>query len=175
MCDVTLLDEPSAGVDVAARRRLWAALRKALKQQRSIVITSHSMDEMESLCSRIAIMCSGRVGALGTPAGLRADHAAGHAVVFKVKHQGDQVDGASTVNALESKMRQTFNCSQKDKHETMLHYHINETMRYSELFAELEALRREFPYLIEDYSVTETTLEEVFLSLAREDRAAQDV
>ncbi|XP_075980902.1 phospholipid-transporting ATPase ABCA3-like isoform X2 [Anticarsia gemmatalis] len=38
---LTLLDEPSAGVDVAARRRLWAALRKALKQQRSIVITSH--------------------------------------------------------------------------------------------------------------------------------------
>lgn len=51
----------------------------------------------------------------------------------------------------------------------MLHYHINETMRYSNLFTALEELKAEFP-LIEDYSVTETTLEEVFLSFAKEQR-----
>lgn len=54
----------------------------------------------------------------------------------------------------------------------MLHYHINETMRYSELFTELEALRHHFPALIEDYSVTETTLEEVFLSFAKEQQTS---
>lgn len=168
---LTLLDEPSAGVDVAARRRLWTALRKALKQRRSIVITSHSMDEMETLCSRIAIMCEGQIRALGTPPALRAAHAAGHAVVFKVKHATniDEVDGAkSALNSLKGKLREKFNCNLKDEHKTMLHYHINETMRYSELFASLEALRNEFSNLIEDYAVTETTLEEVFLSFAKE-------
>lgn len=39
--ELVLLDEPSAGVDVAARRRLWAALRRALRRQRAVIITSH--------------------------------------------------------------------------------------------------------------------------------------
>lgn len=50
----------------------------------------------------------------------------------------------------------------------MLHYHINDTMRYSELFSNIESLKQSFPQLVEDYTVTETTLEEVFLSFARE-------
>uniref|UniRef100_A0A2A4K545 ABC transporter domain-containing protein n=1 Tax=Heliothis virescens TaxID=7102 RepID=A0A2A4K545_HELVI len=168
---LALLDEPSAGVDVAARRRLWAALRRAMRNNRALVITSHSMDEMEALCSRIAIMSAGTVRAIGTPTGLRAAHAQGHAVVFKLKHQEaqDEVDGDKThVSRLKGKLHDKFNCTLKDEHKTMLHYHINETMRYSDLFAQLEAMRAEFPSLIEDYSVTETTLEEVFLSFAKE-------
>lgn len=50
----------------------------------------------------------------------------------------------------------------------MLHYHINDRMNYSDLFTQLEDLRKTFPDLIEDYSVTETTLEEVFLHFAKE-------
>ncbi|KAJ8717469.1 hypothetical protein PYW08_005868 [Mythimna loreyi] len=168
---LSLLDEPSAGVDVAARRRMWVALRKSLKLGRAVAISSHSMDEMEALCSRIAILAGGHVRALGTAAGLRAAHAQGHAVMFKLTQaqQVDEIDGANTqINRLQEKMQQTFNCTLKDVHKTMLHYHINETMRYSELFAKLESLRERFPSLIEDYSVTETTLEEVFLSFAKE-------
>ncbi|KAJ8718119.1 hypothetical protein PYW07_006049 [Mythimna separata] len=175
--DLSLLDEPTAGVDVAARRRLWTALRKALKQKRSIIITSHSMDEMEALCSRIAILSAGRVRALGTAAGLRAAHASGHAVVFKLMHAShrDEVEGLAKrqVDRLKGKLLQTFDCTLKDEHKTMLHYHINETVPYSVLFTELENLRNEFPTLIEDYSVTETTLEEVFLYFAREQQQAQ--
>ncbi|XP_063894116.1 phospholipid-transporting ATPase ABCA3 [Helicoverpa armigera] len=175
---LALLDEPSAGVDVAARRRLWAAIRRALHHKRALIITSHSMDEMEALCNRIAIMSAGTVRAIGTPTGLRAAHAQGHAVVFKLKHQEaqDEVDGAKThVGRLKGKLHDKFNCTLKDEHKTMLHYHINETMRYSDLFAQLEAMRAEFPSLIEDYSVTETTLEEVFLSFAKEQGAHDTV
>lgn len=50
----------------------------------------------------------------------------------------------------------------------MLHYHINQTMPYSDLFAALESLKAAYPNLIEDYSATETTLEEVFLSFAHD-------
>ncbi|KAJ8717476.1 hypothetical protein PYW08_005875 [Mythimna loreyi] len=167
---LTLLDEPSAGVDVAARRRLWAALRKGLRQQRAIVISSHSMDEMEALCSRIAILAGGEMRALDTAAGLRAAHAQGHAVVFKLTNaqQGTETEGPTQLNKLKAKLQKTFNCTLKDEHKTMLHYHINETMQYSDLFAKLESLRAKYPDLIEDYSVTETTLEEVFLSFAKE-------
>ncbi|XP_039759112.1 retinal-specific phospholipid-transporting ATPase ABCA4-like isoform X2 [Pararge aegeria] len=169
---VTLLDEPTAGVDVAARRRVWAAVRRAAKS-RALVITSHSMDEMEALCGRIAIMSCGRVVALGEAAALRAAHAAGHAVLLKLTARTDATDVTDSakpdVTRLKAALHQKFNCTLRDEHTTMLHYHINETMRYSELFTELERLRAEFPNLLEDYSVTETTLEEVFLSFAKEE------
>ncbi|XP_045452694.1 phospholipid-transporting ATPase ABCA3-like [Melitaea cinxia] len=170
---VTLLDEPTAGVDVAARRRVWAALRRA-QPHRAVVVTSHSMDEMEALCGRIAIMAGGRVRALGEPAELRAAHAAGHAVLIKLTTPAatDVTDSSkSEVNRLKAALQQAFNCTLRDEHKTMLHYHIESPLRYSELFSELERLKGEFA-LFEDYSLTETTLEEVFLSLAREDGPA---
>ncbi|CAH2042703.1 unnamed protein product, partial [Iphiclides podalirius] len=80
--------------------------------------------------------------------------------------------GKSDVIKLKSELQQKFNCQLKDEHKTMLHYHINETMRYSDLFSELEALKGSNP-IVEDYSVTETTLEEVFLSFAREGESQQ--
>ncbi|CAH2089858.1 unnamed protein product [Euphydryas editha] len=80
---VTLLDEPTTGADVAARRRVWAALLRA-RAHRAVVVTSHSMDEMEALCGRIAIMAAGRVRALGEPTALRVAHTSGHAVTIKL-------------------------------------------------------------------------------------------
>ncbi|XP_045537568.1 ATP-binding cassette sub-family A member 7 [Papilio machaon] len=165
---VTLLDEPTAGVDVAARRRVWAAIRHGLAQRRATLVTSHSMDEMEALCSRIAIMNHGRIRALGSAAALRAAHAAGHAVQLKLRSSTDVTDGGvSELQRLKSELHQKFNCELKDEHKTMLHYHINDTMRYSELFNELEALKNSNA-IVEDYSVSETTLEEVFLAFAKE-------
>ncbi|KPI94545.1 ATP-binding cassette sub-family A member 3 [Papilio xuthus] len=165
---VTLLDEPTAGVDVAARRRVWAAIRHSLAQRRATLVTSHSMDEMEALCSRIAIMNHGRIRALGSAAALRAAHAAGHAVQLKLRSSTDVTDGGvSELQRLKSELHQKFNCELKDEHKTMLHYHINDTMRYSELFNELEAIKTANA-IVEDYSVSETTLEEVFLAFAKE-------
>ncbi|KAJ8717475.1 hypothetical protein PYW08_005874 [Mythimna loreyi] len=168
---VSLLDEPSTGVDVAARRNLWVALRKALRQQRAIVITSHSMDEMEALSSRIAILAGGQVRALGSAAALRAAHALGYAVTIKLKQPQTNKDiAASTaeINTLKETMREMFRCTLKDQHIMMLHYHINETLLYSDLFSRLESLREQFPNLIDDYAASATTLEEVFLSYAKE-------
>ncbi|KAJ8717481.1 hypothetical protein PYW08_005880 [Mythimna loreyi] len=168
---VSLLDEPSTGVDVAARRNLWVALRKALRQQRAIVITSHSMDEMEALSSRIAILAGGQVRALGSAAALRAAHALGYAVTIKLKQPQTDKDIAASnaqIYKLKEKMRQMFKCTLKDQHIMILHYHINETMLYSDLFSRLESLREQFPNLIDDYAASATTLEEVFLSYAKE-------
>ncbi|XP_041985111.1 ATP-binding cassette sub-family A member 17-like isoform X2 [Aricia agestis] len=173
-----LLDEPSAGVDVSARRLLWAALLRAAARA-AVVVSSHSMDETEALCGRIAIVAGGRVRALGSAAALRAQHAAGYALVLRVTpskdvDETDSSGGAADVSTLKSKLHQTFNCTLKDEHKTMLHYHIDEALPYSELFARLESVRASYP-LLQDYAVAETTLEEVFLSFARDqtDDAAQ--
>lgn len=64
--------------------QFWQWLHAAGKAY--ISVTGFSMDEMEALCSRIAIMSKGSLVALGSAATLRANHAAGHAVVFKIRH-----------------------------------------------------------------------------------------
>ncbi len=70
------LDEPTAGLDPHARRALWRIIQDLRAQGRTIVLTTHYMEEAERLCDRVAIMARGRLLALDTPAALRARLAA---------------------------------------------------------------------------------------------------
>ena len=63
--EVLFLDEPTLGLDVLARRELWTAI-EALKGKMTIILTTHYMEEAESLSDRIAIMLGGRIAAMGT-------------------------------------------------------------------------------------------------------------
>lgn len=67
---VLLLDEPTLGLDVLARRELWAHIR-ALMGRVTIILTTHYLEEAEALCDRIGIMARGRLAALGTPEELK--------------------------------------------------------------------------------------------------------
>jgi ABC-2 type transport system ATP-binding protein len=71
--DVVFLDEPTTGLDPQARRNLWDVIR-AINQDagKTVVLTTHYLEEAEELCDRVAIMDSARVIALDTPAGLVA-------------------------------------------------------------------------------------------------------
>jgi len=67
---VLFLDEPTTGLDPQARRNLWE-LAQALRQEgRTILLTTHYMEEAETLCDRVAIMDEGRIVTLDTPANL---------------------------------------------------------------------------------------------------------
>lgn len=65
--DLILLDEPTTGVDPKARRQIWCLLNAVREKQRSMLLTSHSMNECEALCNRIGIMDQGSLIAIGTP------------------------------------------------------------------------------------------------------------
>lgn len=67
---VIVLDEPTAGVDVELRQTLWAFIRRLNESGHTIVLTTHYLEEAESLCSRIAMLRSGRIVALDTTANL---------------------------------------------------------------------------------------------------------
>jgi ABC-2 type transport system ATP-binding protein len=71
--EVVFLDEPTTGLDPQARRNLWDVIR-AINQDagKTVVLTTHYLEEAEQLCDRVAIMDSARVIALDTPAGLVA-------------------------------------------------------------------------------------------------------
>lgn len=64
--EVVVLDEPTAGVDVALRKSLWAFIRRLHEEGRTIVLTTHYLEEAELLCDRIAILNDGNVVALDT-------------------------------------------------------------------------------------------------------------
>jgi len=70
--ELLFLDEPTTGLDPQARRQLWEIIRDLRGQGRTVLLTTHYMDEAERLCDRVAIVDLGRVIALGTPGELIA-------------------------------------------------------------------------------------------------------
>jgi ABC-2 type transport system ATP-binding protein len=69
-----LLDEPTAGLDPQSRRALWRRIEQLRGAQKSILLTTHSMEEAQAVCDRAAIIDHGRLLAIGTPAELIANH-----------------------------------------------------------------------------------------------------
>ncbi len=80
--DFLFLDEPTTGLDPQARRQLWDLIEQFKLQGRTILLTTHYMDEAERLCDRVAIMDHGKVIALGTPRELIASIGVEHMVEF---------------------------------------------------------------------------------------------
>ncbi|MCC3751813.1 MAG: ATP-binding cassette domain-containing protein [Halorhodospira halophila] len=72
--DLVVLDEPSTGLDPQARQNIWQKLRALQKQGRTLVITTHYMEEAERLCDRLAIMDHGRIIDCDSPAALARSH-----------------------------------------------------------------------------------------------------
>jgi ABC-2 type transport system ATP-binding protein len=90
--DLLFLDEPTTGLDPQARRHLWDLVDQLRNAGRTIILTTHYMDEAERLCYRVAIMDHGKIIALGTPQQLIASIGGDHVVEFAVG-SGAGVDG----------------------------------------------------------------------------------
>lgn len=80
--EMLFLDEPTTGLDPQSRRQLWEVIRDLHARGRTILLTTHYMDEAERLCNRVAIVDHGKVIALGSPAQLIARIGGEHVVEF---------------------------------------------------------------------------------------------
>ncbi len=89
--DLLFLDEPTTGLDPQARRQLWELIERFKTEGRTIILTTHYMDEAERLCERVAVMDHGKAIALGTPRELIESIGAEHMVEFAV-------DGAASLD-----------------------------------------------------------------------------
>ncbi len=87
---VVFLDEPTTGLDPQARRHLWEIIERIRVDGRTIVLTTHYMEEAQRLCDRVAIMDHGQVIELGTPRALIAQHAG--TTTVSVGMEGSDVD-----------------------------------------------------------------------------------
>src|ERR687883_1654451 len=89
--ELLFLDEPTTGLDPQSRRQLWELIEQFKAAGRTILLTTHYMDEAERLCDRVAVVDHGKVIALGTPRELIASLGAEHVVEFAVE-DGAELD-----------------------------------------------------------------------------------
>src|SRR5579864_5125836 len=82
--DLLLLDQPTTGLDPQSRRQLWELIRGLRAQGRTVLLTTHYMDEAERLCDRVAVVDHGKVIAEGTPRQLIAELGGEHVVEFSL-------------------------------------------------------------------------------------------
>lgn len=106
------LDEPTTGLDPQARRQLWEIIRTLRSEGRTILLTTHYMDEAERLCDRVAIVDRGRLIALATPAQLIASLGADHMIEFALEQAGDaDPDGYASLPGVRAVHRENSDLS----------------------------------------------------------------
>jgi ABC-2 type transport system ATP-binding protein len=86
--ELLCLDEPTTGLDPQSRRQIWEIIRGFRQGGRTVLLTTHYMDEAERLCDRVAIVDGGRVIALGTPDELIASLGGDHVIEFTWEGNG---------------------------------------------------------------------------------------
>jgi ABC-2 type transport system ATP-binding protein len=154
---VLFLDEPSAGLDPQSRIAMWAAVRNLRQEGITVVLTTHYMEEADELCDRVAIIDHGKILVEDTPAALK--NSVGASRVYELDLRSHQ-EIPRLVNVLEQKPGVAS---------------VETTSKGVRIFAEgTEGLLSEVvhvanPYGLRDLTITETSLETVFIRLTGRD------
>ncbi|VEN51582.1 unnamed protein product [Callosobruchus maculatus] len=164
---VLYFDEPTSGMDPATKYYFREALRKIRDSGKCIILTSHSLEECESVCTRLAIMVRGRFMCLGSVQHLKSKFAKGCTFTIKIKRDTNE----TSINNIQKYVNDNLPSARlSEKYQDMLTYKITGTeIPWSKIFSILEGARRSIKD-IEDYSLTQSSLEQVFLSFAKDEK-----
>ncbi|TPX33602.1 hypothetical protein SmJEL517_g03582 [Synchytrium microbalum] len=163
---VIFLDEPTTGLDPEVRRMIWTIINKA-KVGKTIILTTHSMEEAEVLSQRIAIMAKGTLRCLGSPLRLKQLYGSGFKLYFIAQEKDMRRASAFVESLLPSGWKRL------DAFSTTVSYEFNPPRGHlASLFSEME--RNKTLYGVEDYGISMTSLDEVFLRLISESDAGAD-
>uniref|UniRef100_A0A8D2HD94 ABC transporter domain-containing protein n=1 Tax=Urocitellus parryii TaxID=9999 RepID=A0A8D2HD94_UROPR len=163
---VVLLDEPSTGMDPVTRHLLWDTVTWICKTGKAIIITSHSMEECEALCSRLAIMVKGMFVCLGSPRHVRNTFGNIHTLTAKINISKDE----DKVKEFKKFVEKTFPGNiQNQEYQGIIGYFIpSKEICWGKVFSILEKAKVLFN--LEDYSISQITLEQIFLTFANIDK-----
>ncbi|XP_022671830.1 retinal-specific ATP-binding cassette transporter-like isoform X5 [Varroa destructor] len=168
---VMFLDEPTAGVDPSARRKIWRTLLRAQRDMGSaIVLTSHSMEECEALCHRMCIMVNGRFRCIGSTQQLKSKYGEGFTVLIKLA-----IGHEYQANEVVELMKESFpgHVILRENYQSLLHFQVTDTsLRWSVLFQRVNDINKMM--LFEDVIVSDTTLEQIFISFAKTQRRREE-
>jgi ABC-2 type transport system ATP-binding protein len=150
--DILFLDEPTTGLDPQSRRQLWGLIEKFKGEGRTVLLTTHYMDEAQRLCDRVAIVDKGKVIALGTPRDLIASLGGTDVVEIKCNGTFDEsslsgLPGVHSAKALAEGISVTVE-------------HLHKTLPL------LLSYLQQAGHTLTDLSTHHATLEDVFVNLA---------
>ncbi|VDK31009.1 unnamed protein product [Gongylonema pulchrum] len=155
-----LLDEPSAGMDPSTQRFMWNVLLQLRKSKRAIVITSHSMEECEVLCSRIAIMSRGQLRCIGPIQHLKHRFGEGYTLTIRLCK-------AENISKVQKYMAELVPAAQLEAvHCLTMFYQIpNASCTIASVYDAICKMQQLVE--IDDYSLSQTTLDDMFVSFVR--------
>ncbi|OPL20194.1 atp-binding 2 cassette sub-family a member, partial [Mytilus galloprovincialis] len=159
-----IMDEPTTGMDPFSRRFLWDLILSLVKDGRSVVLTSHSMEECEALCSRLAIMVNGNFRCLGSIQHLKNRFGDGY--TFSIRLKGPNYERSKQM--VENYIRRNLaEAVLKEHHFNMLQYGIGiDQVTVGDIFRKMEEIEKDLD--IEDYSVSQNTLDNVFINFVKQ-------
>jgi ABC-type multidrug transport system ATPase subunit len=173
---VVILDEPTSGMDPVARREVWTVL-ESYKRGRSIVFTTHFMDEADLLGDRIAIMHRGRLQCAGSSLFLKSRFGLGYLLTIELPGGADANTAQRLVKIVEQHIpgSSVVSCAAG---ELSVRLPKSRDSSFPTLFLKLEELKQTPPLgrpALVSYGISCTTLEEVFLRLSQEGQCVQSL
>lgn len=158
---IVFLDEPTTGMDPSAKRNLWKVITKYRATGNSIILTSHSIEECEALCTRLAILKQGKLEAIATSYQLKRKHTTMGRIVI---HLERDANAAHNLKQLKRFVEEHLNGAVlKEEYQGRLTYDFNADQKLSTLFGMIEAQKESLR--IQSYTLTnQNTLESVLLN-----------
>lgn len=161
---IFLLDEPSTGLDPGARHFLWDVI-KSSSESRATILTTHSMEEAESLSTTISIMTNGKLQCIGSPQHLKTKY--GYGYTLEIKAPTDRV------SEVQAYIHSSFSeASLLEVYDGHLKFRVNGQIRLAQVFRALEQAMTK--YGVTDYSFSQPSLEQVFLFFAKQQETSSD-
>ncbi|BES90140.1 ATP-Hypothetical protein cassette sub-family A member [Nesidiocoris tenuis] len=163
---VVLLDEPTTGVDPVVRRKIWSILKYCREMNgQTIIITSHSMDECEATCDRLTIMVKGYMKCIGTIPRLKNVYGHGYVLLVKLIFSCTEQESNDTLAQIERSFAPYIRL--QDQQHGLFNFHIDSRgVKLHKVFQIMNTMV-ESQDKIEDFSISDISLEQVFLSLAK--------
>ena len=152
--ELIFLDEPTTGLDPSSRRQLWEIIETFKRDGKTVLLTTHYMEEAERLCDRVAIFDTGRIIAEGTPDELIRTIGADHVIEFSIDRNHDSLD-VSMIKSLPT-------VDQVDKNATDFHITVGEPHT---VLPELITALAEQGIALSSLTTRHASLEDVFVNL----------
>uniref|UniRef100_A0A1I8C1E1 ABC transporter domain-containing protein n=1 Tax=Meloidogyne hapla TaxID=6305 RepID=A0A1I8C1E1_MELHA len=171
-----MLDEPTAGIDPRTRRQVWNLLQAIRQQGIAILLTSHSMEECEELCSRIAFLNKGLMIGIGSSQHLKSRF--GSSFLLSITISNPSEDSTQKLNSIVVEKFENATMLDDPSASNILRWDIPKTddRLWGKLFREAQNLADTYPDSpsssrprIVDFSLTQNSLEQVFLRLSGEE------